>query len=667
MQATSTARKLQEKPVHTVAGTGHATFDGSSSLTTPDSPALSITGDISIATRIIPTSWTSGLTIVGKYAPGSSWYLELTSALGAPRLHLTWYEDGTPGTQHIAISNVLSALMMNSGPVWVAATLDVDNGEGWYEGRFWWSVDGASWTNMGVSSGPGATTIYDSTSPLTIGEFFEGDISDVVLWNGIGAGGVPGGTEVFRLQGIDIPSASATTFPATSGQTVTVNGATLVPTERRGMPTGSGDWRLVIERLGTTGAVVGVDEVGTAVVGSLQWEDITPYWRGYNARRGAQERLGRPMVGEITLTLDARNNDTFDPYIDAVNTRPGTVVRAGLVSATDPRCNGWLPRWTGLVETWPPTYVQGADVYAEVRLTETLSSITMIDDNALPGVVGAGEKVTARIDRLLTNAQWRFGLVSLFGPTFGEPNITLQSTDMALNRSAEVYLTADSTTSVVRSDVTGAVLVTDRANDRATRLGEFSTIDFGAGPIPVLLMQKLSDSTPNLPSSAWRVGYDHDSVVTDTSPIALVNDHRYGRVGGTQQVFQHKVSQGVFRTKRTRKRTDLLCQLDAQALYVAQADSDREARTTLDIAAVTITATGKAGRLLAVAAVDIGDLVWLYPPAAQGWDGNVFGNVRSIIEDVRPLYGRVAWTTTYALDLSVIQGVPGAMLDPAPR
>lgn len=674
MVATTTvSKRLETKPV-VASERGYVTFDGVSTapVSVSDSAALDITGDISVIVRARLDDWTPSAkqTIVSKLTTTGnqrSWALSITTS---GLIELLWSTNGAPIP--LPFTSLSAPTPDADGWCWLAAVLDVyrPDIDAWHL-MFYESVDGETWKSLGGWYDTGATSIFDSTAPLVIGSVnsgttqrLDGSVDYVSVRAGVTtpSNGVPlpGGDEVFRFDGAAITSSTQTTIPTATGQTITrhVNAA-LAPAVLRGMPTGAGDWRLVIERLRGSGAVVGEAVVGTAVVGSLVWEDITQYYRGHQARRGAQERLGRPMNGEIILTLDARTNDSFDPYTDATNTRPGTIVRCAWVSALDTRADGWLPRWTGLVETWPPVYVQGADRYVEVKLIETLSSISLIDDNALPGVVGNGERVTARIDRLLTQAGWRFGMVTLFD-SGGESAITLQSTQMALNRSAEVYLTADSTNAVVRSDVTGAALVTHRNNNLPSRLAEFSTF-LGA---PCVVLTKGNDNTSG---GTWSIAYDHDSVITDTSPLALVNDHRYARAGGTTQVFEHKVSQGVFRQKRTRKRTDLLCQLDAQALAVAQADSDREARTTLDIAAITVTATGKPDRLLASAALDIGDLLWIFPPAAEGFSGSVLGRVRSIIEDVRPLYGRVAMSTTYAVDITQINGVAGAMLAPAPR
>lgn len=685
--ATTVARRLAERPAY-ASPLGHVTFAGTANnfLSVPYSPDWNITEEGITATfRMRVPAWGSGSTgvLLAQFADSGAprWDIRLT-ADGA--LQIITHDGVNPATTTTAVSStVLQELPVDE---WVdLAVVYIPDVDGNRHAHGFASPDGgASWNWLGSSTGGAADTVAPSTAPLTIAATatgsspFSGDLQHVALYRGHGVDVieqvdddpietiVPGGVELFKMTGAEPGRADVDEFLSASGHAVTVHrsGAsptTITPAVHRGVPLGVGDWRLVIERLRGAGAVVGVDKVDTGVVGSLVWEDLTPAWRGYSSTRGAQVPRGRPMVGEVFLTVDARSDPSLDPYFDYTNTRAGTIIRCGLVSLADHRADGWLPQWCGLVDSWSPTYVQGADRFADVTLVETLSVLAQIDDNALPSPVGAGERLVARADRLLSAAEWRFGLVSLFGPLFGEPSITLQSTDMAMNRSVELYLTADSTGGVIRSDVTGAALVTDRAADRPTRLADFSTF-FGNATLAV------TTADDDLDGDTVAIAYDRDSVITSTSPDALVNEHRYARAGGTEQVAVHKVSQGVFRSKRVRARGDLLCQLDAHALFVAWADNDREARTTLSIDAVTVTCTGKPGRYLPVAATDIGDLLLVFPQSADPeFAGTVLGEVRARTDEVRPLFGRVGWTTTFAADPVSIVGVPGALLDPAPR
>ena len=277
----------------------------------------------------------------------------------------------------------------------------------------------------------------------------------------------------------------------------------------RGCLVGHGDWRLVVERLNGDGSTVGACVVGSsptgdAVVGSLEWEDLTAYVRGLEWFRGADEPNGRPRVGEILVTLDNRTG-MFTPWTKFADTRPGTVMRAGLVSTADARADGWLPLWCGIVDSWSPVFhgariggaVLDAESFAEaaveVVLVETMSTLARIDDNAT-GVVGGGEAASSRFDRLLTAAAWKFGTAA-HTLNLAE-TIALQSTDMSANRLTEMYLTADSTAYIARSDVTGAFVQTDIAQFSyiapSSRLGDFSYN--GTPDQPMLQLQPRTDA-----------------------------------------------------------------------------------------------------------------------------------------------------------------------------
>lgn len=128
----------------------------------------------------------------------------------------------------------------------IAWTFDADNGAAGRTSRFFLSSDdGVSWTPAGSAVGEaGAITLFSGTAPLSIWSYESGQLSTtagavrhVSLRNGIGPGGTVGGTEVFRCDGeADLygVSPSVATFPASTGQTVTVHrsgtpATTLVP------------------------------------------------------------------------------------------------------------------------------------------------------------------------------------------------------------------------------------------------------------------------------------------------------------------------------------------------------------------------------------------------------------------------------------------------------
>lgn len=443
------------------------------------------------------------------------------------------------------------------------------------------------------------------------------------------------------------------------------------------------DWELHVERLvgAEGGAIWDMSEWATDsgdtnpnrwIWSELEWESLNDVTRGMEWTRGADQPNGRPRNGEIVVTLANPMSGVHDPWVNYAHTRPGVIMRAGITSATDTRADGWVPLWTGLVESWDIVKVGArdsgyrADSYAEVRLIETLSWLARINGNSIGSPVGFGDTIVDRVERLLDAAVWPFGQVSLLDPV-GEPAIALQSTDMSLNRLAELYLSADSVLTtgafggggIVCSDVTGAALVTTRSAWRLTRLGEFSsafggvysTIGFGA-----------SDTTGG---DMWTIAYDPDSVDTANDPEGIVNDHRYTRVGGTQQLFPHPISIGQF-GRSTRARNDLIMTTDANALVVAQADNNREARTALRVDAVEIVATGRLNALLAIAAIDFGDNILFDPPNGTSFTGRGNGVVRSLTHTLTPhTRSGVHWAASYALDFTGFVDLPGSILPEA--
>lgn len=674
----SVADLLQAKPV-IASSSGYATFDGSTYLSVPDGPELAFSGSFEVTAHVKMNDWTPSTkqTIVSQIgADGNrSWMISIDT-LGDTEW--TWLEDGST----FRITTHATPLPDPDGWLWYRGLYRYDAEFGHAVYRHWWSSDGV-WWGYGLGTILGASApVYDSTARLIIGgtdgqgQMMQGSVDYISLVD------VDKDEEVFRFDGASITSASQPTIPTTTGQTITVHGATLTPPVLRGQPIGVGDWRMFVERL--NGYVDGTDEpfivgafkVGAAAaggddpkVGAQGWEDLTDRWRGSSILRGADEPYGRPRVGEMVMTLDNRD-DYLSPTVNYSDTRPGVIVRISLASATDARANGWLPIFTGLVDSWIPYDVGArpsnhsyADSYVEVRLVETLAAIARIDDNATT-TQGAGETFTPRIKRLFNAARWRYGFVTKISSAV--ESITLQSTDMAKPRLEEAYLTGDSTLRAVRSDVTGAACLTDpNLSDtyHSSRLGDFSWsglilpgfADAGK-PLPWLQLQPHSE---NLNLQLKGLMYDAESLIIANDPEHLINDVRYARAGGTQQVAENKVSIGRF-GRATLARGDLLNNSDAQVLQVARARCNQTARTTFRIDELRVTTTGKDDLYtLILAALDLGDYCSISPRADDIFNASAVAHVRTIIHEITPLRpGALAWTSTLAFDVTDLFNFP---------
>lgn len=200
------------------------------SATSLNSAPLRITGDIQIDAEIAFSSYTltTRQTIVAKYNSTADdrgyWFYVQGSATGtAGALVFQWSTDGTAATVRTAESTV--ALPVSAyEKIHVRATLDVDNGAGGYTVRFFWSVDGAAWSQLGSDVTVASTTsIFASTWTLEIGtlqltQLSVGAIYRVQIYNGIG------GPLVFDAD-FTAQSKLATSFTEDSSNaaTVTIN------------------------------------------------------------------------------------------------------------------------------------------------------------------------------------------------------------------------------------------------------------------------------------------------------------------------------------------------------------------------------------------------------------------------------------------------------------
>jgi hypothetical protein len=198
-----------------------ATFN---SLSVPDEDALDITGDIDIRAYVALDDWTPSATarIVNKRLNTAEISYALTVQTSGV-LSLSWSTDGTSGTVLFENSTVAPTVSDGSA-LWIRTTLDVDNGSGGYDVKFYTSDDGSTWTQLGSTVTGGSTTsIYSGSEPVRVGmqgtnNFpLAAKVYRAQVFNGID------GTTVLDVDTSVISSGAATSFPALTGQTVTIN------------------------------------------------------------------------------------------------------------------------------------------------------------------------------------------------------------------------------------------------------------------------------------------------------------------------------------------------------------------------------------------------------------------------------------------------------------
>jgi hypothetical protein len=450
------------------------------------------------------------------------------------------------------------------------------------------------------------------------------------------------------------------------------------PVPAHGTPLGVGDWRYVVEVLlpTPTSGVWGSSLWGSGLWTTYEWVDLTPWCRGEDWARGSDERNGRPRVGDARITLDA-DEGRWNPWIPSPPIGlpsffgVGTIVRIGCASATDTRANGWLPQFTGIVDQWTPEYkgARAVEKFVDVLLVETLRDLATTEENGSPLPVGEGENPVQRFERLLGDAEWKYGLIIEAGNLVVSPgSYPLLGTTMSANRLAECYQVADSCDVQFRSDRTGAAIATNieyaparpgGSSDILMPLGAFSKV----GGLPMIGFSW----APSVSTTPRWAPYDIDSFKSSNSDDSIMNEARYSRPGGAVQSFAQLESIARF-GRRTQVRTDLLCTNDAEVRQIAQYMTIRRGLNTLRVDGMQVSPIDHGlNTTLITLAADVQSVAVVLPPdmATGPLTGRpyIYGFVASVRHQVRPMNpNRVQWTATFGIDTRTVHNIPGAQL-----
>lgn len=134
-------------------------------INTPDSSSLSIVGDIDIRAKIKITAFNGEpATIVSKWNTSRSYwiYIDTGGAIG-----FYWSADGTVSKNFT--SSIISLAHLGND-IWIRVTMDVDNGAGGHDVKFYTSSDGVIWTQLGITrTGAGSTSIFNGTTECALG------------------------------------------------------------------------------------------------------------------------------------------------------------------------------------------------------------------------------------------------------------------------------------------------------------------------------------------------------------------------------------------------------------------------------------------------------------------------------------------------------------------
>jgi hypothetical protein len=454
---------------------------------------------------------------------------------------------------------------------------------------------------------------------------------------------------------------------------------TTAPADSVGAPTGYGDWRWGLQALlpVDSSALWGFGIWGTSTwAGSLRWYDLTPYVRGCTWQRGAFEFDGRPEVGVAQVTLD--NSDYLFSPVDPTNSfeamvqaasaggevfnnyfGPGTVMRIVAHSPTDygpvgggaPAAGGspvgWVPQFTGVVESWAETRNQlDQESYVEVTFIETLSRLARVDELALSSNVGDDDSVVNRIDRLATTADWPFGydLPTQIGYDTVSGDYLLQSTDMANNRLGEVYLTGDSVGATIRTGRDGRITSTEGIVTTGT---SYEVSDTFSTSVPVSDVEFYAVDLPGA-SDSNAVFIDPDGITWDNDDSPVENYVQYARAGGTEQTAEDTASISRY-GRRSVGRSDLLNKSDTLTGYLAADRVARRANTTLRLRSAEVDGFADDDAVGALISIDHGASVVVYEGTSDGGSTATTARVDNLTHYVLPSSndGPCVWRATY--------------------
>lgn len=200
---------------------------------TPDDPALDITGDIDLRCDASLDDWSVVQNLVAKYeATGDNRSYRLLTSSGL--LRLEWSPDGTIASRLDAESTVT----VPAGPgeqLAVGATLDVDDGSGGWVVTFYTAPSNAGpWAQLGTpvdNAGGGTTSIFAGTATLNVGAALNDGSSNPASGT-IHAAEVRDGIDGTVVADPDFtaqPSGTAS-FDDDAGRTWTVNGTAEIAT-----------------------------------------------------------------------------------------------------------------------------------------------------------------------------------------------------------------------------------------------------------------------------------------------------------------------------------------------------------------------------------------------------------------------------------------------------
>lgn len=191
---------------------------------TPDSAAVSITGDIDIRVQVALDDWTPSAAqeLVTKWGGAQNAFVFRLLTDGS----LAFFAAPDLGAGKFSVTPVAFA---DGAAGWVRVTLDVDNEAVGNDVKFYTSADGVTWAQLGSTQTTALmTSITDTTATVVIGSqsdgvtgMLAGTVYYAEIRNGIGGSVVAKFDATAQtVRGIRTPSS----WTATTGEVWTVNG-----------------------------------------------------------------------------------------------------------------------------------------------------------------------------------------------------------------------------------------------------------------------------------------------------------------------------------------------------------------------------------------------------------------------------------------------------------
>jgi len=290
--------------------------------------------------------------------------------------------------------------------------------------------------------------------------------------------------------------------------------------------------------------------------------DITAYLHEVSTQR-TSSRLAGPLVRYEAGTLSARLNNT-DRRFDPTNLS-GPYVSGGLTEVEPMRVvrlrATWnsitYELWRGFANSWLPGYEKG-DLYADMSLTASDGFKVLASyERAAVGAVGAGETTSARVNRILNSVSWPAD-----DRLVANGDTLVQATTLEGAALTELQLVAETEAGELYIDEAGRAFFRGRHGLLEDARSTVSQATFG-------------DDLPGgeLPYFDIEPSYDEEQIF---------NFARVIRAGGAEQTASDAVSRIKYLTHTYTPSSDLLMQLDSEALdyanYVVALAKDAEYR-----------------------------------------------------------------------------------------